>query len=51
MLWYSPVLFGKAWMAENGLSDEDVQGGNMLRTYGTAFILGLIIAFYLDIVS
>ena len=44
MLWYGPVLFGKAWMAENGFSDEDVQGGNMLRTYGTAFILGLIIA-------
>ena len=25
MLWYGPVLFGKAWMAENGFSDEDVQ--------------------------
>ncbi len=48
MLWYGPVLFGKAWMAENGFSDEDVQGGNMLRTYGTAFVLGLIIAFNLD---
>ena len=49
MLWYGPVLFGKAWMAENGFSDEDVQGGNMLRTYGTAFILGLIIALNLDL--
>ncbi len=48
MLWYSPVLFGKAWMAENGFSDEDVQGGNMLRIYGAAFVLALIIAFNLD---
>ncbi len=49
MLWYSPVLFGKVWMAENGFTDEDMQGGNMLRTYGAAFVLGLIIATNLDL--
>ena len=48
MLWYSPILFGKTWMAENGFTNEDLQGGNMLRIYGTAFILGLIIATTLD---
>lgn len=27
-LWYSPLLFGKQWMAAVGFTDEDVQGGS-----------------------
>ncbi len=45
-LWYSPILFGKAWMAENGFKDDDLQGG-MGRTFGLSFVLSLIIAFNL----
>ena len=45
-LWYSPFMFGKAWMAENGFKDEDLQGG-MGKTFGLSFILSLIIAFNL----
>ena len=30
-LWYSPMLFGKAWQRETGLSDEKLAGGNMAR--------------------
>jgi hypothetical protein len=26
-LWYSPVLFGNAWMRASGLTEEDTQGG------------------------
>ena len=33
-LWYSPVLFGKAWQRETGLSDEQLARGNMLRIFG-----------------
>ncbi len=45
-LWYSPILFGKAWMAENGFTEQDTQG-NMGMIFGTTFVLALIIAFNL----
>jgi hypothetical protein len=41
-LWYSPVLFGKVWQREVGLSDEELKRGNMARIFGTALILSLI---------
>ena len=41
-LWYSPALFGKAWMKENGLTEEGMKKSNMAKIFGTAFILGLI---------
>ncbi|HNV31146.1 MAG TPA: DUF1761 domain-containing protein, partial [Cyclobacteriaceae bacterium] len=43
-LWYSPALFGKAWMKENGFTEESMKGGNMVKIFGLAFILGLIAA-------
>jgi hypothetical protein len=43
-IWYSPVAFGKAWMKENGLSEEELKQGNMAKIFGLAFVLGLISA-------
>jgi hypothetical protein len=43
-LWYSPAVFGKAWMKENGFKEEDMKGGNMVKIFGLAFVLGLISA-------
>ena len=43
-VWYSPALFGKAWMSENKLSTEDVQRGNKAKIFGWTLILSLIIA-------
>ena len=43
-LWYSPLLFGKAWQREAGLSDEQLQAANKLRIFGLSFILCLIAA-------
>lgn len=43
-LWYSPAVFGKAWMRENGFTEEDLKGGNMPKIFGLAFFLGLIAA-------
>jgi len=40
-LWYSPVVFGKAWMRENGFTEESLKGGNMIKIFGLAFFLGL----------
>ncbi len=49
MLWYSPILFGEAWMEENEFTEEDIQSGDMGLIYGTAFFLALVIAFNLDL--
>jgi Protein of unknown function (DUF1761) len=43
-IWYSPAVFGKAWMRENGFTEEGLKGGNMVKIFGTTFVLGLIAA-------
>ena len=43
-IWYSPTLFGKAWMSENKMTIEDVKKGNAAKIYGWAFILSLLMA-------
>ncbi|MEJ1239642.1 DUF1761 domain-containing protein [Chryseolinea sp. T2] len=43
-LWYSPALFGKAWMRENGFTEESMKGANMAKIFGLAFLLGIIAA-------
>jgi hypothetical protein len=44
-LWYSPLLFGKAWQREVGLSDEALAQANMARIFGLSFVLSLVAAF------
>ncbi|MEZ4774352.1 MAG: DUF1761 domain-containing protein [Bacteroidia bacterium] len=44
-LWYSPILFGKAWQKSLGFTDEYLQEGNMLKIFGTSFLMMLIMAF------
>jgi Protein of unknown function (DUF1761) len=43
-VWYSPALFGRAWMNENKMTVEDVKKGNAAKIYGWSFILSLIIS-------
>jgi len=43
-LWYSPAVFGKAWMRENGLTEERMKNANMVKIFGLAFFLALISA-------
>lgn len=49
-LWYSPMLLGKAWMKERGLTAETIkkeqQGMGML--YGLSFVVALITAYVLS---
>ncbi|MEM8697411.1 MAG: DUF1761 domain-containing protein, partial [Pseudomonadota bacterium] len=40
-IWYGPIM-GKKWMGAVGLTEEDVQSGNMGLIYGTTFVLSLI---------
>lgn len=41
-LWYSPLLFGKAWQKAAGLSDEQLKAGNPVLIFGGSFVLAAI---------
>jgi hypothetical protein len=43
-VWYSPALFGKAWMKENNLTEEKVKAGNKGKIFGWALILTLVMS-------
>lgn len=42
-LWYSPVLFARAWMREAGLSEEQLRQ-KVGQTFAGAFVMSFIIA-------
>lgn len=48
-IWYSKLLFGKAWMKETGITEDDAKnkGLPMPVIFGTAFVLILVGAFSL----
>lgn len=43
-IWYSPMLFGKAWMKDNGLTEEDVRKGQRGKIFGWTLIFSLLMA-------
>ena len=43
-VWYSPALFGKAWMTETKITVADIKGRNNGKIFGWAFVLSLIMA-------
>jgi hypothetical protein len=43
-LWYSPAVFGKAWMRENNLTEEGLKKSSMIKVFGLAFLLALVAA-------
>lgn len=44
-IWYSPMLFYKAWKKENNLSDDDLKKVNPVKTYGLTLLLALIMSY------
>ena len=46
-LWYSPILFYKAWMNANGFTEESLKKGNPGLIYGLTLVLALIISYNL----
>ncbi len=48
-IWYGKPLFGSAWQKEMGLSDEDLQSGNMALTFGTTFVVAFIAMLFLAV--
>lgn len=43
-IWYSPIMFSKAWMKDNKLSEETVKAGNKAKIFGWALVMTLIAA-------
>jgi len=48
-LWYSPVLFVKAWMRETGITEESAKASNMAKIFGLAAILAMLSAILLGL--
>lgn len=44
-VYYSPKVFGTIWMKVSGVTEEQVQSGNMLVIFGLCYLLGLFISF------
>ncbi|NNF51335.1 MAG: DUF1761 domain-containing protein [Gammaproteobacteria bacterium] len=49
-LWYSPVLFYKAWLDGAGLTEEQAQQGHPGKIYGGAFAMTFVAATLLAVV-
>ena len=43
-LWYSPMLFGKAWMRANDFSENELQTFSKARMFGWAIVFSLVMA-------
>ncbi|HVO81341.1 MAG TPA: DUF1761 domain-containing protein [Terriglobales bacterium] len=43
-LWYSPAVFGRAWMSANGFTQADLNKGSMARIFGLSFLFAILMA-------
>ncbi len=46
-IWYNPAVFGKAWMASSGMTEEKIKGGNMAIIFGVSFLFSCMLALML----
>lgn len=42
-VWYSPKVFGKAWMSASGVTEDQVKGANMALILGISFVCAFFI--------
>ena len=50
-VWYHPKVFGTAWMKETGLTQEELEKGNMLKIFGLTFIFSIFIGMVMQMLS
>ena len=43
-LWYSPLLFQRAWMRANNLTENDLRAGGQAKIFGLSFVFALVMA-------
>lgn len=48
--WYGPMLFGKRWMKEAGVSESQMKKANMMSMYVLMFVAALVEAYVLSVV-
>ncbi len=46
-VWWSPLLFSKAWQKETGLSDDELAKANPAKNFGLSFLLAYVISYNL----
>lgn len=46
-LWYSPILFARAWMRECGITEAQARQAPLGRTFGLSALAALVMAFNL----
>jgi len=53
MLWYSPLMFAKAWMAGHGYTEEDLERmqAGMAPTYALSFVCWFVMATVLALIA
>jgi hypothetical protein len=49
-IWYSPLLFSKAWQKEVGLSDDAMKNANLGLIFGSSFLLIFLMDFGLAVI-
>lgn len=42
--YYSPMVFGKAWMKSNGFTEETLKGGNMGVILGVSYLFSVMLS-------
>lgn len=48
-VWYNPKVFGTIWMKEAGITQEQLEKGNMLKIFGLTFVYALMLAFIMPV--
>jgi hypothetical protein len=43
-IWYSPGLFGKAWMKDSNLTEDEIKKGNKGKIFGFTLVFSLLMA-------
>lgn len=47
MLWYSKIGFGKVWMQETGITEEQAKSMNMIKVIGLSMLFNIFVAMLL----
>ena len=47
-IWYSPKVFGNAWMAASGTTPESAKNANMAVVFGLTYLMSFLAAFVLQ---
>jgi len=50
-IWYNPKFLGTVWAREAEMTEEKMKSGNMLLIFGLSFILSILLAFFIQMLT